>query len=61
MSSFATMLNRRQKSSPLWPRRGITVSSVSPRMIGVCAANLTSREVAVVGRAKMGAMGVMGG
>lgn len=61
MSSFTTMLNLRQKSSPRLPRRGSTVSSESPRMMGVDDANLTSREVAVDGRAKTGAIGTMGG
>ena len=60
MSSFTTILNLLQKSSPLAPRGRRTVSSVSPRMIGLVA-NLTSREVAVEGRAKTGAIGTIGG
>ena len=60
ISSFTTMLNLRQKSSPLAPRGRRTVSSDSPRMIGLVS-NLTSREVAVEGRAKTGAIGTIGG
>lgn len=43
-SSFATILNRLQKSSPWFcPRRGKKVSSFSLRRMGVVGLNLTSR------------------
>jgi len=62
VSSPATILNLRQKSSPFCPRLGNSVSSVFPRMIFCVSANFTSRErVGDGGRAKAGDMGVEGG
>jgi len=58
-STFATMLNLLQNWSPRSPRLGNNVSSFSPRMIGCSGANLTAEVF--TGRAKTGAMGVIGG
>ena len=63
LSSFATILNRLQNSSPwFWPRRGKNASSFSPLRMGVLGQNFTSRCVlaALAGRMNAGAMGVMG-
>jgi hypothetical protein len=63
-STFTTMLNRLQKSSPFSPRPGNNVSSVLLRIMGLDAPrdpieseNLTAT---LAGRAKMGQIGVTG-
>lgn len=58
-STLATILNLLQNWSPFSPRFGNNVSSFSPRMIGCSGANLTADVF--LGRAKTGAMGVIGG
>jgi len=61
--NLATMLKRRQKSSPFSPRAGRRVSSVLPRMIGRGEGDVkvTPAELDFGGRAKAGVMGVIGG
>jgi len=59
VSTLATMLNLLQNWSPCSPRFGNNVSSFSPRMIGSSGANLM--DDVFFGRAKTGAIGVIGG
>ena len=60
---FATMLKRRQKSSPFSPREGRRVSSASLRRMGrgVAWSEEGAKEMAgLAGRAKTGVIGVSG-
>jgi hypothetical protein len=60
-SSFATMLNLLQKSSPLWPRLGTKLSSEPPRMIVSPVYFISLGAGDLAGRAKTGVIGVIGG